>query len=143
MKRNAITLAKILTYSGTLPLVGAALNQYLAVIPLDNLVIARTYAAIIIAFLNGIHWAVFLFFSDKCPRNLFITSNITALLAWLALLLPHPSYSLGLLVWSFLYLLVLDWRIAHAGIYPVWFYDLRRNATVIVVLCLVAMMGGL
>ncbi len=136
-------LAKILTYAGTLPLIGAVANEYLAIIPLNNFAIAQTYAAIIIAFLSGIHWAVFLYFSEKCPRNLLITSNITALLAWVALLYPPSALSFLLLTGCFLYLWVLDLRLLMAALLPPWFYQLRRNASLIVVLSVIGLLGAI
>lgn len=138
---SPIRLAQLLTYAGTLPIWGAVLHSQLPFLPIDATLLAITYGAVIVSFLSGIHWAVYLWHAEKLSRNLFITSNITALLAWLTLLLPAPFYSLGLLIWCFLYLLVLDWRIAAAGIYPTWFYALRRNATAIVVILLSLLMG--
>lgn len=135
-------LAQFLTYAGTLPLWGALLHSLMPFLPIKAALVANTYGAVIVSFLSGLHWAVYLWHAEKLSRNLFITSNITALLAWLAVLLPDPFYSLGLLIWCFLYLLVLDWRIAAAGIYPAWFYTLRRNATAIVVILLSLLMGA-
>lgn len=82
MKQHDITLANALTYSGTLPLIGSVITLYFPVAGLDGALIASTYSAVIISFLCGIHWATYLFFAERCPRNLLITSNIVALLAW-------------------------------------------------------------
>ena len=130
------SLAKILTYSGTLPLVASVVAIYFHIAGHDSTLIARTYSAIIISFLCGIHWAVYLFFADKCPRNLLITSNVVALLAWVSLLLPYPRIEMLLQALCFVYLFRLDINLNDLGILPEWFYPLRRNATVIVVLCL-------
>lgn len=147
MKQSDITLANALTYSGTLPLIGSAILPGFPVTELDAAFIASTYGAIIISFLCGIHWAVYLFFADKCPRNLLITSNIVALLAWGSLLaanylLIDPMGTLLVQALCFLYLLVLDWQLHKAGILADWFIRLRRNATAIVVICLLVIAGA-
>jgi len=141
MKQDSKTLANILTYSGTLPLVGCVIAMLIPIITIDIGMIARTYSAVIISFLCGIHWAAYLFFSEKCPRNLLITSNVIALLAWLSLLIPHQPITTVLQGVCFLYLLMLDLKLRNAGIIPEWFYSLRRNATIIVVLCLAIVAG--
>jgi hypothetical protein len=141
MKQRQITLAKILTYSGTLPLAASAIGFYFAVNGFDSTLIARTYAAIIISFLCGIHWAAYLFFAEKCPRNLLITSNVIALLAWVSLLITHQPIAIVLQALCFLYMLTLDLKLRDVGIIPKWFYSLRRNATIIVVLCLSVIAG--
>jgi hypothetical protein len=143
MKKNQITLAKILTYSGTLPIIASAVAYYFPVAGWDSTLIARTYAAIIISFLCGIHWAAYFFFAEKCPRNLLITSNVVALLAWASLLVPQASITILLQALCFLYLLTLDLKLRDACILPPWFYSLRRNATIIVVLCLAIIAGFL
>ena len=143
MKQDKIALAKILTYSGTLPLIASAVCIYFSVNGFDTALIARTYSAIIISFLCGIHWAVYLCFAEKCPRNLMITSNVVALLAWASLLATKPPVAITSQALGFLYLLTLDLKLLDAGILPHWFYSLRRNATIIVVLCLAVIAGHL
>ena len=79
--------AQLLTYAGTLPLIIAAVELVVGRLqPGDILWMASTYSAIIISLLAGIHWACYLFFSERCPRNLLLTSNALALLAWFSLL---------------------------------------------------------
>ncbi len=141
MKKNHITLAKILTYSGTLPLIASVLLTQFPAFGVNSGMIANTYSAIIISFLCGIHWAAYLFFAEKCPHNLLITSNAVALLAWASLLTIHQPITLLLQSLCFLYLLTLDLKLRDAGILQQWFYTLRRNATIIVVLCNAIFMG--
>jgi len=136
MKQHNITLAKLLTYSGTLPLIGCAFAMALSVNVIDIGFFARAYGAVIISFLCGMHWAIYLFFSNNCPRNLLISSNSIALIAWLILITPFNKISLLLQPVCFLYLLILDMKLHDAGILPEWFYNVRRNATVTVLLCL-------
>lgn len=140
MKYNLIKLAKILTYCGTLPLIGSLLFIQFALSGIDIKIVASAYSAIIISFLCGIHWAVYLFFTEKCPTNLLLSSNAIALLAWISLLLEPLLVSKLLQVLCFIYLLSLDLKLRVAGILPEWFFMLRRNATIIVVLCLLTML---
>lgn len=128
--------AHALTYAGTLPLVAGVIAAYLKVGAIDPLTLVRIYAAIIIAFLSGIHWSCYIFFSSKCPRNLLVTSSAITLLAWSSLMFPQVKLALVLQSLCFLYLLVLDYKLKEAKILPAWFYALRNNATAIVVVCL-------
>jgi hypothetical protein len=139
---NQLT-AKLLTYVGTLPLVIAAVELVVGRLqPSDVVWMASTYSAIILSFLAGIHWACYLFFAQTCPRNLLLTSNAVALLAWLSLLVPqHQPWQILLQILCFLYVLTLDCKLHKAEILPTWFYILRRNATVIVVLSISIIMS--
>ncbi len=132
-------LAQLLTYSGTLPLVACVALIFAPVAGIDNNLMARTYSAIILSFLCGIHWAAFLFFAEKCPRHLLITSNVVALLAWCSLLVTYQEIVFIFQASCFLFLLILDIQLRNTGVLPEWFYHLRRNATIIVVSSLIAM----
>lgn len=140
MKQRDIIVANTLTYSGTLPLIGSAvLLQFPTLLPmagLDAALIASTYSAVIISFLCGIHWAAYLFFADRCPRHLLIRSNVVALLAWVSLQTGNQLTTSLLQILCFLYLLALDSKLRDAGLLAEWFFRLRRNATLIVVSCL-------
>ncbi|MBY0407607.1 MAG: DUF3429 domain-containing protein [Rickettsiales bacterium] len=131
-----VFIAQALTYAGTVPLVAGVLAAYFRVEHLDVLHWSRLYAAVIVSFISGIHWGVQLFHGEKSPRNLFITSNAIALLAWASLMFIEVKLALALQSLCFLYLLVLDYRLKEAKILPHWFYGLRNNATAIVVVCL-------
>jgi hypothetical protein len=137
MNQNSKTVAKILTYSGTLPLIICLLSTYLPMTGFDSALIAACYSAIIISFLCGIHWAAYLFFAEKCSHNLLISSNVVALVAWGSILMKSSPTAMLLQIVCFLYLLISDLKLRDLGVLPIWFYHLRRNATVIVVLCLV------
>jgi hypothetical protein len=148
MPPRAILLAKILTYSGTLPLIATVVSLYFPTTDHYSVKIAVTYSAIIMSFLCGIHWATYLFFAEKCPRHLLLSSNIVALLAWAsvlweAMMLAYLPTVLLLHCICFFYLLILDLKLRDAGVLPVWFYAVRRNATLIVFVCLLAIMGQL
>ena len=139
MKQTNTQLARILTYAGTLPLITCVALSFAPIDGIDHKLFASSYSAIILSFLCGIHWAIFLYFSDKFSLNLFITSNLIALLAWCSLLVAHQQIALIFQGLCFLFLLMLDFKLRREDILPEWFYQLRRNATSIVVFCLAAM----
>lgn len=136
MIRNNNPIAKILVYSGVLPffLLGIA-----GIHPVNgfnfNLSLA-VYGAVIISFLSGIHWAIFLFFEEQYSRNLFIHSNVVTLLAWLSVLSSRIYLTLLLQIICFSYLLILDYDLYKNKILPAWFYRLRCNATGLVTIFL-------
>jgi hypothetical protein len=131
-----------LTYAGALPLIiSAILLWFVNDISSSFVLFATTaYSAIIISFLSGIHWACYLFYADKSPYNLLIISNIIALLAWVSFLIPYPPIQILIHMFCFLSLLCLDRTLLAVNIIPSWFYTLRRNATIIVVISLVLIM---
>jgi hypothetical protein len=133
-------LAHILTYLGTLPLVLSAAMSMVGHHEFNYDQMALTYGAVIVSFLSGIHWATYLFYSERCPRNLLLTSNMAALLAWLSLLIASYRVMLFLQMLCFLYLLTLDLKLLTNDVFPQWFYALRRNATAIVVISLSVLM---
>jgi hypothetical protein len=128
-----IRLAKALTYAGTLPLLAAAVLTQIPLAHIDTSWLSQSYSATIISFLSGIHWALYLLAAEKCPRNLFLTSNAVALLSWASLFINDTAMTNLLQSLCFLYLLVLDFKLLKANAIPEWFYNLRRNATIIVV----------
>ena len=146
MKQLDINIAKKLTYSGTLPLIGSVILLYFPTLlpwaDLDGAFIASTYSAVIISFLCGIHWAAYMFFTDRCPRNLLIISNVVALLAWVSLL-ARPQLAITFLhIFCFVCLFGLDMKLRRADIHAEWFLHLRRNASIIVVICLLLIAGA-
>ncbi|MCE2991699.1 MAG: DUF3429 domain-containing protein [Candidatus Jidaibacter sp.] len=141
MKEYDINLAKLLTYSGTLPFIGCALVTALQLNAIDAAFVAHAYSVVIISFLCGIHWAIYLFFSEKCLNNLLLSSNIIALIAWISLIASANKISLLFQPLCFLYLLMLDRKLRDVGVLATWFYDLRRNATIIVIVSLIIVMG--
>lgn len=137
MNEKNILTARVLTYSGIIPFLFLGMAVALHVSGLDYSLALFAYGAVIISFLCGIHWAVFLFFSQKCSRNLLLHSNVITLLGWLSVLpfKPHLTFSLQILI--FIYLMILDRELYRNKIIPSWFFQLRLNATLIVVLILI------
>lgn len=133
--------ATLLTYSGTLPFLGAAMAPLLSGGALNGAHLALSYGAVILSFLAGMHWAVYLLFSERCPCNLLMVSNAVALLAWSTYWFPAVSAALVVQILGFLGLLAVDWKLHRAGLFPTWFFTLRRNATAIVVIYLSIVTG--
>lgn len=131
-------LAERLTYSGTIPFWGLVVLTIwfdtfpVLGIPLDHLVF--TYAAVIASFIAGIHWGVYLF--KDTALNLFIQSNIIALLAWGSHFVM-PIISVIILIYCFLHLIVIDRVLFKHDVIDYWFYAMRIKATLIVVSTLV------
>ena len=143
MTQAAITRTKILTLSGALPFLGALVLAFYPVAPFDAAHIASTYAALIIAFLGGTQWGLFLVFSQKSPINLMVQSNLVTLIAWAGLLVLSVAGAVALHALCFLYLLFLDYRLFRSGILPLWYFSLRRLVTLIVIGLLLAMIAAL
>jgi hypothetical protein len=143
LTQAAITRTKILTLSGALPFLGALVLVLFPVAPFDAAHIASTYAALIIAFLGGTQWGLFLVFSQKSPINLMVQSNLVTLVAWTGLLVLPVAGAVALHALCFLYLLLLDYRLFTSGILPLWYFSLRRLVTLIVISLLLAMIAAL
>lgn len=139
MPPNSSTTARWLTFAGILPFAAGLAGQVFAPEAAPWREWTAAYGAVIAAFIAGIHWAVHLFFGDKAPVNLLISSNVLALAAWGALLLPAGPGPFRLLVVVFLALVLIDRRLHRAELIPDWFYRLRLQASAAVSLCLLGM----
>jgi hypothetical protein len=126
-------LTQALTYSGGIPFVGLgvmaatgferdwAINAFVA------------YGAVIAGFMGGTIWSQAQA-TDVETRKLLALSNIAALAAWAALIIPGPlGLGLALQAGAFALLLGLDWRIRKASAQPDWYFALRRNISAIVI----------
>lgn len=130
MTPSNIRLAQILTHAGILPPF-LALAAHLTLAPAWAGAAALSYAAIIVSFVGGVHWGVFLRPSVPVPINLLVTSNAAALAAWALLLVSLwsvPAAALGLSLVLAL-LLAVDRRLLAAGAIEPWFWTVRRNAS--------------
>jgi hypothetical protein len=134
-------LVKLLTYGGTLPLLLCMMAAFMPLRVVDPVRVALCYGAVIASFLCGIHWALYLLLGDRCGRNLLLYSNAIALAAWSALLITPQWVSLCLLGLCFLTVLKLDKGLVACDVYPAWYGTLRRNATIIVMLTLFALIA--
>lgn len=95
------------------------------------------YAAIIFAFLAGIHWGLAVPYLQqkkhrRIARLMLAESIIGALLAWLIMFM-EPMYRL--LAFAFLYAMIwgVDSLLFNNKLIPLWFFNLRGIITPIVV----------
>jgi len=128
-------VARVLTFAGGLPFIAAvaalALAPAVATSAIWQAVLA--YGAVIASFVSGIHWGLFLYRANAFPLNLFISSNVCALAAWAALLVPPLWLALALLIAVFAALFAIDHVLWRASAHAAWFYRLRAIITAIVI----------
>jgi hypothetical protein len=140
-----LRLSQGLVYAGSLPFLTCALLAWIGTVPgvpdVDPIAVAIGYGAVIASFIAGIHWAVHLFAGARGGDNLLVASNAVALVAWGALLIGG-AWGLALLIACFAVLFVLDRRLRRRGIWPAWFFRLRRNITAIVSAALLATLAA-
>ncbi len=92
------------------------------------------YSAVILSFLAGIHWGLALIDSRFPQRTLLLLSNAVALMAWVAMAFPAKQSSLFLL--GFIVQLIVDFVLMRRELLPRWYFNLRTQVTVVVILCL-------
>lgn len=132
MNEKNILTARILTYAGIIPFLFLGMAVALHASRFDYSLALCVYGAVIISFLCGIHWAVFLFFSQNCSRNLLLHSNAISILGWFSVLLGMSYLTFALQILCFLYLLILDRELHRQHLIPLWFFQLRLKATIVV-----------
>jgi hypothetical protein len=138
MNKKTILTAQILTYSGILPFLLLSIAIVAKIQGFEYVYALRAYGTLIVSFLCGIHWAVYLFFSDKCPRNLFIYSNAIVLCAYGCLLFSSYKTNYFILALCFAFLLYCDHELVKKQILPRWFFSLRCIATLAVLVILLS-----
>jgi len=136
-------VARALTFAGALPFIAAVLALLfapaVAAPPIWRAVLG--YGAVIASFVSGIHWGLFVYRDTGLPLNLFISSNVCALAAWAALLVPSLQFALALLIAVFAALFVIDHLLWRAGAHAAWFYQLRAAITAIVLAALAVLLA--
>ena len=156
-----MTVARILTYLGTLPFLYGGLQAF-GIAPLSevfNFDVSRAlmgYAVVILSFIAGIHWGVALgempsqsvaptdsplLNKNHTPllaNKLLISSNVIALWAW-ALFLFAESHQAWLgLALGFVVLLWIDKSWLRLNQQRVWFWRLRWQASLIAIISMLA-----
>lgn len=130
-------VARLFTYGGVLPFLFPPCYRLLTgsstFLAVDVQTLLMTYGAVIVSFVAGIHWGVFLF--RQCSLNLFLHSNIVALLSWLSLL-STLLWGVVILLFCFVYLLWIDTVLVRQQLLEPWFYRLRVHASVMALLSL-------
>ena len=98
-----------------------------------------TFAAIILSHLGGIEGGLALREEAGTERTRAISlclSTIPSLAAWGVLWLPSPQYQIGAAIALFVMVWGADLWLAHQGLIPPWFVDMRTAVTVLVCLIL-------
>lgn len=115
-------VAWMLAAAGTLPFLAGMVDAALR--GGHWLFVVQIYAAVIASFICGIHWGAALISPERLAIRLFVASNMAALVAWIAALLPHrPGFLL--LATTFAALLLVDRHVRLFGVWPDWFWRLR------------------
>jgi len=96
----------------------------------------HSYGLVIVAFMCGTHWGLYLTHHPQCPINLLVSSNILTLTCWFAYLSQHTALILTSQLCTFSILLVLETRLYKRRILHKNYYEMRRNVTAIVVVAL-------
>jgi hypothetical protein len=136
MNENNKRLIKILAYAGLLPFIISIIFSFSNYDPffLTNNLLIHIYGTIIVSFLAGIHWGISLL--KYTSYNLLIHSNIIAVLSWFSFFLDH-SIGIFLLIFSFLYLLCIDYNLYRKGILEYYYMSVRVSVTFLVISCLI------
>jgi len=125
---KARAMARLLGIGGALPFVAGGLGAWLfgdSELAHWLLRAVQLYGAVILSFLGGIVWGMALK-NPGADRASFVISIIPALLAWIALLIPHLPLSLGLLILGLSAQLAVD--LGRMRLAP-WFRNLRMGLT--------------
>jgi len=138
MNKNETRIAQALTYAGIVPFLLLSMAVVMKFNGYDCDLYLRAYGAVIVSFLCGIQWGIYLLFSEKCPRNLLLHSNMITLIVYGALLLCPSRIDLIIEALCFCFLLKLDQELMKQQIIPLWYFSLRRNATLTVVILLIS-----
>lgn len=141
MNNSHLKYGRILTYLGVLPFWITAIAFFLKVEEKDALLLFNTYGSIIVSFISGIHWTISLQKSHSKTIWLIFTSNIIALMAWGAIIIPKPIISLSILTCSFILLLCIDFKIYKIEWVELWFIKMRTTATFLVMLPMLLMLS--
>ena len=95
-----------------------------------------TYGLTILCFLTGIQWATQLYRPESTPFNLFIISNVVFLVVLAAYLAAPLNTALGVQVFAFIAVLVIDIRLQGTGLLSSPYMRIRYIATSVACLSL-------
>lgn len=129
--------AHAFTIAGLVPFFG--LGYYIfeglsAPITPDKALLAfKSYSAVILAFLGGIHWGLALKIDRVGPMSLYVSSVLMSLIAWLSLTLDHSENTLLALVIGYGLILMIDNWLFQSKVIQLWFLKTRLVATILVI----------
>lgn len=98
-----------------------------------------TFAAIVLSYLGGIEGGLALREEAGTARTraiAFAMSALPSLAAWGVLWLPSPQWQLGASLALFVGVWMFDLWLAHQGLVPSWFVDMRTAVTAVVAVTL-------
>lgn len=132
-------IAALLGYGGLVPFVGclaAAWAGVPAAFPAMEAFVA--YAAVILAFLGGIHWGMALAPADDAFGLRLVVGVLPPLVGWVALVLPSLP---ALVLLAAAFALILAWDRARGGRgTPGWYLRLRTHLSLVAIACHAALL---
>ena len=147
--RTLPMIAILLGVAGLVPFVGASLGAvaFQGDLATRSLLALQAYAAVILAFLGGVHWGFGLEIginqSERTQRLRFGLGVVPSLVGWGALLVTFvglPLAGLAILVAGFIGLTIAEARGTSAGLVPRPYMALRWGLSTVVILCLVSVL---
>lgn len=151
MNARLPTLATALGLAGLLPFVFASVAA-IRTGPSQAAGVAAllAYAAVILAFLGGVHWGFALSPEPGAPESESPVQSrrlalgvVPSLIGWAALLLAQAiavDLALAVLIAGFVFTVVTEARAAASGFVPGGYMRLRWGLSVVVVMCLVTVL---
>jgi hypothetical protein len=136
---NTKNLTKLLTYSGSIPFILLTIisfsgKEYILQINITEALIF--YSAIILSFISGIHFS-YAILKNLSYKSTLITSVTIALFSCLSLLVNIKTGFI-ILIACYIINIIIDRFAYEKKFISKWFYELRRNISIIVILCLVS-----
>ena len=135
------SLCRFLTYAGAIPF---ALGTAFLTLDISSAPILGglpdaigAYGLIIASFLSGVHWGLHLQQTGSWSLFLALSSNVLAIGLWIAFLTLAPDTFLIALSFVFLILLIIDQRLATAGLIRSYYFKTRAVVTCIVAFLLI------
>jgi hypothetical protein len=135
---NKISLTKLLTYSGSIPFILLTIiilsgKEYILQINITEALIF--YSAIILSFISGIHFS-YAILKNLSYKSILIVSVTIALFSWLSLLV-NIKIGFIILIACYVINIIIDRFAYEKKFISKWFFELRRNISIIVILVLI------
>jgi hypothetical protein len=96
----------------------------------------HSYGLIIVTFMCGTHWGLYLVTHQQCQWNLLVISNLITLACWFCYLSEHGTLIIASQICAFLALIFIDAQLHQHKILNTDYFKTRGSMTAIVVLTL-------